>query len=309
MERWIELMREVEARHGVVTYADLVAFGMSPSQVSRLCERGRLERLHRGTYRVTGAPRTLEAEAAGAIQQVGDDDTTWLGFFTSTRLWGVPVYGRERRIELIRPVALSAARAGIVVHRSTYVPEHHVTVLRGLPITTPSRTLFDLARIVGPKQLARGVRHAIHSDDIPCTLLSLYRVLYDLGGRGRPGTRRMRQVLDGWSADEPATESEVDEVGRALLRLVPGIEWQVEVSDERGYVRRLDGFVRSARLNIEFDSRFHDDPVQRALDDDNDRRLEAMGILTVRFRKPDLTRRGDLTVAEVLRLVGAPRAA
>ncbi len=302
-------MRDVEARHGVVTFADLQAIGLSPSQVVRMCEKGRIERVHHGVYRVRGAPRSFEAEAAAAVQQAGDDGTSWLGCYTAARLWTIPVHGRERGIEIIRPTALSAARAGVRVRRSTLILPHHVTRLRALPITTPSRTLFDVARTTGPMQLARGVRYAIHSDAVPCSLLSLYRVLYDLGGRGRPGTRRMRQVLDAWPTDEPETESEVDEVGRALLRVVPGIEWQVEMSDERGYIRRLDGLVRRARVNVEFDSRFHDDPAQRALDDDNDRRLRAMGIVTVRFRKPDLTRRGDLTLAEVLRLTSSARAA
>ncbi|HEX7136153.1 MAG TPA: hypothetical protein VF228_26465, partial [Iamia sp.] len=176
-------------------------------------------------------------------------------------------------------------------------------VRNGIPLTTPSRTLFDLARTTEPNRLARAVKRAVHTDSIPCSIASLYRVLYDLGGRGRPGTRRMRQVLDEWDEGEPGTESELDEIGRALLHSVPGIRWQVEISDDEGYIRRVDGIVDPIDLVLEFDSRFHDDPAQRALDADGDRRLLRLGLLTRRYRWRDLTRRGDLTLAELERLV------
>ena len=97
----------------------------------------------------------------------------------------------------------------------------------------------------------------------------------------------------------------LDDVGRALLRRVPGIEWQVEMSDERGYIRRVDGLVRRAGLVVELDSRFHDDPAQRALDVEGDRRLEAMGFLTKRYRWRHITRGSDATLAEVLDVVRA----
>ena len=222
-----------------------------------------------------GAPPTYESRVAAALSILGDDGQAWGSHHSASRMWGLGIHGRDQRIEILRPKLLSAARGGVLVHRSTLIPPHHVTVLRGLPVTTPSRTLFDLARSTGPAALGRGITKAIQVRDIPCSLPSLYRVLYDLGGRGRPGTRRFRQALDGRDLDEPPTESVLDEIGRALLRRVPGIRWQVELSDERGYIRRVDGLIDGIGLVLEFDSIFHDDPQQRALDDENDRRLLA----------------------------------
>jgi hypothetical protein len=308
MEAWPELMKRIEATHGIVTHDELVAAGLSPRQVERRRERGGLVTLHHGVYRMAGAPPTYESRVAAALRLVDEDGQAWGSHHAASRLWGLGLTGRDQRIEILRPKLLSAARGGVLVHRSTLIPAHHVTVLRGLPVTTPSRTLFDLASGTGPARLGRAVTKAIQVRDIPCSLPSLYRVLYDLGGRGRPGTRRFRQVLDGRELDEPPTESVLDEIGRALLRRVPGIRWQVELSDERGYVRRVDGLVDAIGLVLEFDSIFHDDPQQRALDDENDRRLVDVGLRTRRLRWADLTRRGDLTLDEILRLV-ADRAA
>jgi hypothetical protein len=308
METWKDLIPRVEARHGVVTYAQLVSAGMSHHQVLQERASGRLVAVHRGVYRVGGAPRTFEARVAAALDEVGADALAWASHHTASEMWGLGVRSREQRIEVTRPTPLSARRSGVRVHRSTRIPPHHVTVLRGLPVTTPSRTLFDLARTTADLRLTRGVRKAIHTDDIPCSIPSLYRVLYDLGGQGRPGTRRMRRVLDGWDEDAVFTESELDEVGRSLLGRIPGIRWQVEMSDEEGYIRRVDGLVDDAFLVIELDSRFHDDPLQRQLDDDGDRRLRRLGYTTKRYRSGDLTRRGDLTLAEVEQLVLLARA-
>jgi len=298
-------MEEVERRHGVVTYSDLVACGLSAGQIVRLTEAHRIVRMHHGVYRIAGAPPTFEAQVAAALRELHTEGDVWASHHTAARLWRIPVFGRHARIEVTRPNPLSAARAGVVVHRSTLLPAHHLTTLRGLPLTTPSRTLFDLARTTGTRALGRAVAHAVHDDDTACSIASLYRVLFDLGGRGRPGSRRMREVLDAWPEDEPASESVLDDVGRALLRRVPGIEWQVEMSDERGYIRRVDGLVRHAGLVVELDSRFHDDPAQRALDIEGDRRLEAVGFLTKRYRWPHITRLSDVTLAEILDLVRA----
>lgn len=298
-------MREVERRHGVVTYSDLIACGLSRGQISHLARSGRIVRRHRGVYRMAGAPPSLESQVASALAELHDDGAAWASHHTAARLWGIPVHGRDPRIEVTRPYGLGAARGGIVVHRSTLVPDHHVTRLRRLDITTPSRTLFDLARTTGARALARAVREAVHDDGLACSIASLYRVMYDLGGRGRPGSRRMREVLDAWDVEEPVSESVLDDLGRALLRRVPGIEWQVEMSDAQGYIRRVDGLVRGARLVIELDSRFHDDPQQAALDREDDRRLAAIGFVVLRFRWRDITRLGEETLAQVLEAVRA----
>jgi hypothetical protein len=307
MDGWQRLIERVEATHGIVTHDDLVAAGASRRQVVRLRQSGRLVDVHHGVYRIAGAPPTYEARVAGALRLVDEDGQSWASHHAASRLWGLGIHGRDQRVEILRPKLLSAARGGVLVHRSTLIPPHHVTVLRGLPVTTPSRTLFDLARSTGPAALGRGVTKAIQVRDIPCTLPSLYRVLYDLGGRGRPGTRRFRTALDGRDLEEPPSESALDDIGRALLRRVPGIRWQVEMSDEQGYIRRVDALIDALGLVLEFDSIFHDDPQQRALDDDGDRRLLALGLTTRRLRWPDLTRRGDLTLDEILRLVAAGR--
>jgi hypothetical protein len=102
----------------------------------------------------------------------------------------------------------------------------------------------------------------------------------------------MRAVLVERGLDYVPTESELDLLGRAVLAPIEGFEWQVSLSDERGYIRRVDGLHRLGRLVIEWDgAAFHDLADQRRLDDEGDARLRSLGLEVLRFRWPEVARR------------------
>ncbi|MGI8936611.1 MAG: hypothetical protein ACR2JF_00085 [Iamia sp.] len=220
MERWKDLTTHAEHSFGVTTRDELLAAGLADRTIRRWAEDGRLVPLSYGGYRIGGVPPTFETEVVAAMK-VFDGDT-WASHHTAGRLEGLGVWGREHRIELIRPNELSAQRSIARVHRSTLLPAHHLTTVRGIPITTASRTIFDLARTTGPVRLGRAVDTALLHRT--ATMGSLYRVLHDLGGRGRPGTRRMREVLDTRGLDYVPPESELEDVGMALLAGL-GFDW------------------------------------------------------------------------------------
>lgn len=301
MDRWRTLMHKAEATHGVVTFDELVAHGCSPARVKRMVESGQLVHVARSAYRVAGAPGTFTSRVAAVVESFGDH--TWGARHTASRLWDLGLWGADQHIEVLRPYGLSATRAGVTVHRTRRLDAHHLAVVHGVPVTTPARTIFDLAASTGPNRLSRAVSTALHRDEVPCSIGALYRVLYDLGGRGRPGTRRMRQVLDRYDPGEPETESELDVLGRALLGHLPGIEWQVQMSDDQGYIRRVDGLLSDPRVVVELDGAQHRLPPQRELDRIGDERLEAQGFEVKRYEWADITRGGDAVVAELTDLI------
>lgn len=294
MDTWNDLTRTAERRFGVVTRDELIASGLAERTVDAWANGGRLIPVARGVYRLAGVPPSFAAEVMAAILVFPGD--TWGARHTAARLLGSPLRGSERRIKLVRPVELSAQRSIARVYRSTCLPPHHLTTVEGIPLTTASRTAFDLARTTGAVRLGRFVDWAVIEG--LATMGSLYRVLYDLGGRGRPGTRRMREVLDGRGLDHVPPASELEAVGMALLDGL-GFEWQVEISDERGYIRRVDGRHRQGMLVVELDGKYHDGEEQKALDAAGDRRLEALGYAVERLRWTDVARDGDLTRSRI----------
>lgn len=294
MQTWTDLTQIAEHRFGIVTRDELLAAGLAERTIDSWAARRRLLPVARGVYRLAGVPPSFEGDVMAAILVFPGD--TWASHHTVARLLGIPVWGTEQRIELTRPTELSAQRSIARVYRSTCLPSHHLTTTRGIPTTTASRLVFDLARTVGPARLGRVV-DAVLVEGLG-TMSSLYRVLYDLGGRGRPGTRRMRQVLDGRGLDHVPPASELEAVGMALLDGL-GFEWQVEMSDERGFIRRVDGCHRPGRLIVELDGKYHDGAAQRALDLAGDRRLQAMGWTVERLRWADVTRDGEQVRARI----------
>lgn len=171
-------------------------------------------------------------------------------------------------------------------------------------MTTLSRTLFDMAGVVGPRMLDPMVEAALRTSN--CTIGSLHRVLEDLESSGRSGVRSLRRVLHRRGRDYVPTESELDVLGRRAVAGIDGIEWQVELSDEQGYVRRVDGFHRDSGLVIEWDgAEFHDRTRQRELDAVQDHRLHAMGLAVLRFRWHGVVGEPDSVRAAVLRHVEA----
>lgn len=290
MDGWKDLTRLAERAHGIVSHDELAAAGLSKRQLRRWVEDGRLVDTGYGTFRLGGVPPSFAGEVLSAIKAFPDE--TWASHHTAARLLGLPAWSADDRIELTRPTGLSAERVTAQVHRSNRILPHHVTVVDGVPCTCASRTVFDLARTTGPKALTRVVDRALHLRI--CTMVSLYRTLYEMGGPGRPGTRRAREVFEGLGIDHVPPESGLEAVGMALLEGL-GFVWQVELSDDRGYIRRVDGIRSDVGLIVEFDGPHHRREPQRSLDVDGDQRLRRMGYDVVRITWADVTTGGPAT--------------
>lgn len=304
MNGWREVTAAAERTRGVVTYDELRAAGLTDRQVRRCAAEGRLVDTGYGVFRVGGVPPSFEADVLAALMEFPGE--AWASHHTANRLHDLRIWARDQRIELTRPTVLSATRSGARVHRSTRILEHHVTVVRDVPCTTASRTLFDLARTTEEARLKRGIDRGLNLGI--CTMGSLFQVHDELGGRGRPGTRRMRLVLGELGQGYLPPESELEVVGMALLDGL-GFAWQVEISDAQGYIRRVDGLNREASLVVELDGRQHRRDPQLSLDRSGDRRLRALGLDVLRLSWDDVTVHGEGTRDRVLRLLVAAAAA
>lgn len=301
MHLWKDLATTAEREHGIVTYDQLTGAGLSDRQVRRWLGDGRLVDLGYGVFRLGGVPPGFAGDVLAAIKAFPDE--TYASHHTAARLHDLRVHSRDRRIELTRPTGLSAERSVARVHRSTLLLPHHLTVVDHVPCTAAPRTIFDLARTTGLEALKRAIDRALLRRI--CTMGALYRTLYEMGGPGRPGTRRMRQVLDVLGIDHVPPESEMEAVGFALLAGLD-LTWQVEMSDEQGYIRRVDGLHVPARLVVELDGEQHRREPQRSLDRAGDQRIRALGFEVVRLDWLAVTRGGPATRdALVARLAAA----
>jgi hypothetical protein len=95
-------------------------------------------------------------------------------------------------IDVSVPEERHVARPGIRIHRSTELGPEEVTERHGIPVTTPIRTLIDLATCLDPAKLEAAVNQADRRDLVDPETLRLALERYP----GRGGAPALRGLLD-----------------------------------------------------------------------------------------------------------------
>jgi very-short-patch-repair endonuclease len=258
--------------HGVVGRHQLLAAGIGPSLIDARVSAGWLRPMHRGIYAV-GPIQSVEAPEAAAVLACGDGAA--LSHESAASLWRVLRRQNRTSVHVTVPGGRYLHRAGIRIHRVRALHPDEVTALRRIRITTPARTLLDLAAILPARALEQAIAQAER------TYAGTQRRLLALLARypARPGTPKLRELLGG--SHHPAlARSEAEERFLALIRRagLPPPEANVAL---HGY--ELDFLWREARLAIEIDGyAFHGDRAAFEADRRRDADLAAHGIQVMR---------------------------
>lgn len=179
------------------------------------------------------------------------------------QLWGIVPRGSGRP-EVSRPTKFRP-RPGIVCHHASLPPDEHGTIL-GIPVTSLSRTLFDLAAVLPKRQFER----AFHEAEVRRLTgrLSMPQLLARYPRRR--GARTVREVLAS-KAPIGITRNDFEELFVAFLDEHglprPRLNATLPV---RGRLLEPDCMWREERLLVELDSReVHD--TGRAFEGDRER--------------------------------------
>ena len=272
-------------QHGVLARRQLLALGLGSDALDRRLQAKRLHPVHRGVYAVGHTVLTREARWMAAVLAAGPGAV--LSHRSAGALWRVR-HTASARIEVTVPRKLRP-REGLLFHCAALPPDEATTHHR-IPVTTPARTLLDLAAVVAANQLERALNEAeIHRLEGPQSLLDRYPA--------KRGTATLRALLlDARRSHRVPTEADFLDFVRAHGLPLP--ETNVIVD---GY--EADAVYRDARLIIELDG-FATHGTRRAFREDRarDRKLTALGWRTMRVTSPDLT--AELA-AELLSCLGA----
>ncbi len=169
------------------------------------------------------------------------------------------------------------------LHLTRVLPAQHVTTHDGIPVTTPARTIFDLAAVTHPFRVKRALetawaRHLLDG-------VRMAAVLDVLGKRGRKGTTVMRELLAERGPDyippDSGLESRFNDIlvrdGQAPMQR------QVHLGGDC-WLGRVDFYDPAARLIVQIDSeRYHSALIDRAADDAQTAAFEAAGFVVLRF--------------------------
>jgi predicted transcriptional regulator of viral defense system len=149
--------RRAAEQQGQITIAELRDCGLGSRAVAVRVRNGQLHRMYRGVYAVGHAGVTREGRCMAAVLACGD--RAYLSWYAAGML--LEYLPREERLPDVTVVGSKARRVhGINVHRARSLHWRDVTHHRGIPVTSPERTLLDLATVLSPQSLRTAARRA-----------------------------------------------------------------------------------------------------------------------------------------------------
>ena len=259
-------------QHGVIARWQLLELGLSPEAIRHRVKKARPHLVCRGVYAV-GRPRlTCNGEWMAAILSCGRDPV--LSHGSAAALWGI----RSRRPHVIHvsvPATTMRKGAGLHVHRRAWltadVTHHH----HGIPLTSPTDTLVDLAATLPQHELEAAVNEADKLD-----LVGPESVRIELNAiKHRPGAPKLRALLD-----RPTfilTDSRLERLFNPLARRA-GLSKPLTQQFLNGF--RVDFYWPDLGLVVETDGlRYHRTPVEQARDRLRDQVHTASGLTPLRF--------------------------
>lgn len=286
---------------GVVTRRQLIAIGMDDDAIGVRVRSGRLHRVRRGVYSVGHAGETVRGLLRRALATVGTDSAVSHLSATAELRIKIP---HPRVVDITCPRALRS-RPGIRIHRRALEPDE-VRLVSGIPVTSPARTLFDLASTVSTRTLERCANQAfvlrlVTIEELAATAERHRRQ------KGAPAFARLLATLgeDGRILRSPL-EDRLDLFLRC--RQFPPYETNQRLRVGADVIEP-DVLWRLQRVIVEADGRDpHLSPLTFASDRRRDRRLSARGWKPVRVTTQDLVSRPDELEADLRAILeSAPR--
>ena len=253
---WDRAVSLAGGQQGQVSRRQLVALGLSSKAIEWALERGRLYRTEwRGVYALGRPERTRYARWMGAVLAYGDGAV--LSHDTAGALWRI-WKPRDHTIHLALPaVKRGRERRGVTVRRRA-LRACDTTREWGIPITTPLRTVVDLAATCDRRDAERLINHADARNLLKADTLA--ESLRDM--RGQPGVPLLEEVL------APSTFVLTDsELERLFLPLARRAGLPKPRSQRKLGPYRVDFHWPDLNLVVEVDSlRYHRTHAQQAED-------------------------------------------
>jgi hypothetical protein len=290
-----QLLAFAADHHAVFRGAHARLCGLTDRQISGRISLGVWRRLYDDVYIAAGAPLTWKGALLAAC---------WAGGFraaashrSAAALWEL-AGGRRTIVEITCPRWRRTKQNGLVVHETRALDGPDIADLRGIPVTTPERTLLDLGAVCHESVVEMALDKAEHRGLV--TEASVRSTLARLGKQGRNGVGKLRRLVDARDPGRRAPESEMETM---LMQYVRRMGWpepvpQYEIRECGVFVARVDAAFPEWRIAIEYQSNEHHSG-QRASQRDNDRRLRiiAAGWFPVEATLPDVRNGGTRLVA------------
>lgn len=287
----VEVAGIAAGQSGMVATRQLRACGIEREAVTLRVRRGQLHPVFHGVYAVGHSELTRMGLFTAAVLACGDGAI--LGNRAAAAYHRMSHWGERDDVEVIVPRSAGRRIEGIRAHRSRVDPRD-VWRRGGILITSPARTILDLAATTPARPLRRLVRQALAEGRVSI------RQLTDVVDRhrGHRGVAALRRLV---AAGYVPTRSELED--RALDLILQSAIPKPEINPLLtldGRPIRPDMLWRELGVVIELDgARWHDDPLTREDDADKQAILEAHGLRVLRITWRQLVDHPRQTIARI----------
>jgi hypothetical protein len=286
---------------GILTTAELTAARFSGARIRTLTRRGDLCQVRRGVYAngprareilaIADGRQLLQLAAAVAVRGPG----TVVSHESAAYLHSIDVLATPEVATLTCPPGSGwKAGPGVRLHAMTLQAEH-VNTMALIPVTTPARTVVDLARTLSFRAGVVTADSALHRNLV--TKAELGQVL--TGCRQWPGARQAAAVID--FADSRA-ESPLESIARVAFSEcgLPPPDLQVWLGGSAEPIGRVDFYWKQYRTIAEVDGAIkYADPQRARAQLRRDSLFRDEGFEVVHFTWQQITQTPELVAASI----------
>jgi hypothetical protein len=282
---------------GLITWQQLLEMGVSRETIKRWIRNGTLASIHRGVYRLPGYPITWDQRCFAALLAAGGFSA--LSFQAAGMYWeAAGVRAETPHITIVDAQKLRLP--GVIVHRTRLLAPGDIVRRTGLRVTSPYRTIIDLAGVLAPDVLEDAL-----DDLVRRRLVSVRALAARLEIRGRRGVRGVRSLaalLAARDGQRRKASGHQNRFRRDIERAgLPTPLEEHDIYDEAGrWLARVDFAYPERKVYVEIDGSHHETPKQWRSDVARQNRLALSGWRPLRFTKPDLDARRHLAEVSAL---------
>jgi very-short-patch-repair endonuclease len=289
------IIRDVTSRqHGVASRAQLLEAGVLRAALDGQVRRGRLVRVHQAVYRLaTSEPSVLTFAAAAILATSGSNHgRVAISHVGAAVLRGFAGWDPP---DLFDVTGTAVGRVpGVRVHRVATLCDDEVTTLHGIPVTTPARTVLDIAGIGTSREIEQALA-AAERDHPGC------RAEIDALLKRRPrhaGSGVLRELLRLLQASGRPPLYHRSQAEELAHRMCDRARLPAPLANVRIARCEVDLVWREQRVIVEVDGyEFHGSPAAFHRERERDRALAAAGYHVLRFTRRQLTKDRDACLA------------
>ncbi len=246
MDAMTQALAIAARQHGAIGSSQARSCGLSRHQIRHLVRSGRFVADRRAICVVAGTPDTWERRAWIALLACGDEAV--LSHRAAGYVHGL-LESKPRRIDITMWHRTRNGHVeGLPIHRAVRLEAADRRTVKGFPVTSPARTLVDLASELPDRALARTVDKALLLGIT--TIRVVRRYVRDRRLQRRPGVGRLLRLLDDREFGVPESELE-----RRTLELIAEYRLPAPGRQQRVGRHRVDFAYMDQRVLVEVDGR------------------------------------------------------